>query len=184
MAVVSGVTVVPNARIAGVALTGVHGYKAIAAMGKTLELDGGKRVLRRQEGGRAHQSDEPLFHTFPHASMPRILQRWLSESMNFRRRALPIRQLAVYYENESGRRTRDTKEGRHHAADRLCIHSRNADMRGHVRSVSRRVRRIPPLAPLHRHTARASLWVSALLVATRPVSLVFFWDPGTLGVLV
>jgi len=68
MAVVSGVTVVPNARIAGVALTGLHGYKAVAAMGKTLELDGGKRVLRKQEGGRAHKSDEPLFHTFPHAS--------------------------------------------------------------------------------------------------------------------
>jgi hypothetical protein len=65
MAVVSGVTVVPNARIAGVALTGLHGYKAVATMGKTLELDGGKRVLRKQEGGRAHKSDEPLFHTFP-----------------------------------------------------------------------------------------------------------------------
>ncbi|MGB6288141.1 MAG: hypothetical protein WBG18_27575 [Xanthobacteraceae bacterium] len=36
-------------------------------MGKTLELDGGKRVLRKQEGGRAHKSDEPHFHTFPHA---------------------------------------------------------------------------------------------------------------------
>ena len=50
MAVVSGVTVVPNARIAGVALTGLHGYKAIAAMGKALELDGGKRVLPKQAG--------------------------------------------------------------------------------------------------------------------------------------
>jgi hypothetical protein len=49
MAVVSGVTVVPNARIAGVALTGMHGYKALAAMGKTLELDGGNRILRKQE---------------------------------------------------------------------------------------------------------------------------------------
>jgi hypothetical protein len=47
MAIVSGVTVVPNARIAGVALTGLHSYKAIAAMGKTLELDGCKRVLRK-----------------------------------------------------------------------------------------------------------------------------------------
>jgi hypothetical protein len=75
MAVVSGVTVVPNARTAGVALTGLHGYKAIAAMGKALELDGGKRALRRQESGRAHQSDEPLFHGFPHASMERIVQR-------------------------------------------------------------------------------------------------------------
>jgi hypothetical protein len=37
-------------------------------MGKTLELDGGKRVLRKQEGGRAHKSDEPLFHTIPHNS--------------------------------------------------------------------------------------------------------------------
>ena len=43
-------TVVPNARIAGVALTGLHGYKAIAAMGKALELDGGKRVLPKQAG--------------------------------------------------------------------------------------------------------------------------------------
>jgi len=75
MAIVSGVTVVPNARIAGVALTGLHGYKAVAAMSKTLKLDGGKRVLRKQEGGRTHKSDEPLFHTFPHALMRRIVQR-------------------------------------------------------------------------------------------------------------
>jgi len=67
VAVVSGVTVVPNARIAGVALTGLHGYKAVAAMGKALELDGGNRVLRKQEGGRAHKSNQPLCHTF---SMP------------------------------------------------------------------------------------------------------------------
>jgi len=74
MTVVSRVTVVPNARSAGVALTGLHGYKAVAAMGKALELDGGKRVLRKQEGGRAHKSDEPLFHTFPHASMRYIVR--------------------------------------------------------------------------------------------------------------
>jgi len=43
-------------------------------MGKALELDGGKRVLRKQEGGRAHKSDEPLFHTFPHASMRYIVR--------------------------------------------------------------------------------------------------------------
>jgi hypothetical protein len=55
-----------NARIAGVALTGLHGDKAVAAMGKTLEREGGKRVLRKQERGRAHKSDEPLFHTIPH----------------------------------------------------------------------------------------------------------------------
>jgi hypothetical protein len=47
MAVVSGVTEVPDAGIAGVALTGFDGDKAVAAMGKTLELDGGKRVLRQ-----------------------------------------------------------------------------------------------------------------------------------------
>jgi hypothetical protein len=47
MAVVSGVTVVPNARIAGVALTGMQGYKALAAMGKALELDGGNCILRK-----------------------------------------------------------------------------------------------------------------------------------------
>jgi hypothetical protein len=47
MAVVSGVTVVPNARIAGVALTGMHGYKALAAMGKPLEHDGGNCILRK-----------------------------------------------------------------------------------------------------------------------------------------
>ena len=74
MAVVSRVTVVPNARIAGVALTGLYGYKAVAAMSKALELDGGKRVLRRQEGGRAHKSEKPLFHTFPHALIQRIVQ--------------------------------------------------------------------------------------------------------------
>ena len=65
MAVVSGVTVVPNARITGMALTGLHGYKAVAAMGKTLELDCGKSVLRKQEGGRAHKCEKPLFHVFP-----------------------------------------------------------------------------------------------------------------------
>ena len=75
MAVVSGVTVVPNARSAGVALTGLHGYKAVAAMSKAFELDRGERVLRKQEGGRAHKSDEPLFHTFPHALIERIVQR-------------------------------------------------------------------------------------------------------------
>jgi hypothetical protein len=62
MAVVSGVTKVPHARIASVALTGLHGDKAIAAMGKTLELDGGKAFC---EGGRAHKSDEPRFHNIP-----------------------------------------------------------------------------------------------------------------------
>jgi len=66
MAVVSGVTIVPNARIAGVALTGLHGYKAVAAMVKTRELDGGGCALRKQEGGSADKSDEPYFHTFPH----------------------------------------------------------------------------------------------------------------------
>src|SRR5262249_35514245 len=49
VAVISGVTVVPNARIAGVALTGLHSYKAVVAMGKTLEPDGGERVLPKQE---------------------------------------------------------------------------------------------------------------------------------------
>ena len=47
MAVVSGVTVVPDARIAGVALTGMHGYKALAAMGKALEHHGGNCILRK-----------------------------------------------------------------------------------------------------------------------------------------
>lgn len=49
MAVVSGAAEVPDARIVGVALT-VQGDKALAAMIKTLELDGGKCVLRQQEG--------------------------------------------------------------------------------------------------------------------------------------
>jgi hypothetical protein len=65
---------VPNARIAGVALTGLHGYKAVAAMGKTLELDGRKRVLCKQEGGGAGKSEEPLFHVFTNASMRLIVQ--------------------------------------------------------------------------------------------------------------
>jgi hypothetical protein len=65
MAVVSGVTVVPNARIVGVALTGLHGYKAVVAMGKTLELDGSERVLRKQKRGCPNKREEPLFHTFP-----------------------------------------------------------------------------------------------------------------------
>src|SRR5689334_4205486 len=67
MAVVAGVTIVPNARIAGVALTGLRGHKTVAAMGKTLKLDGGKRILRKQKGGRTHKSDDPFFHTFLHA---------------------------------------------------------------------------------------------------------------------
>jgi hypothetical protein len=67
MAIISGVTVVPNARIAGVALTGLRGYKTVGAVCKALELDGGKRVLCKQEGGRARKSEEPLFHTFPNA---------------------------------------------------------------------------------------------------------------------
>ena len=46
-----------------------------------------------------------------------------------------------------------------------------------------------PIAYRHSHqyivnTAHAPLCVSHLLVATRPVSLVSFWGPGTLGVLV
>jgi hypothetical protein len=64
MAVVSGMTVVPNARIVGVALTGLHSYKAVVAMGKTLELDGSKRVLREQKRGRVNKSEQPLFHAF------------------------------------------------------------------------------------------------------------------------
>src|SRR5262249_50854278 len=95
MTVVSGVTVVPNARIAGVALTGLHGYKAVAAMGKTLELDGGKRVLRKQEGGRAHKSNEPLFHTLPHASMgPLYSDHCISSANAFRRRETYFANLA------------------------------------------------------------------------------------------
>jgi hypothetical protein len=44
-------------------------------MGKALELDRGKRALRKQKSGRAHKSDEQLFHTFPHALKQRIVQR-------------------------------------------------------------------------------------------------------------
>ena len=68
MAVVTGVTVVPNARMAGVALTGLDGYKAVGAMSKTLKHDGSTCILRKQKGGRANKHDEPLFHTFPRAS--------------------------------------------------------------------------------------------------------------------
>jgi len=51
-----------------VALTGLDCYKAVVAMRKTLKHDVSKRVLRKQEGGRAHKSDEPLFHEiFPKA---------------------------------------------------------------------------------------------------------------------
>jgi hypothetical protein len=49
MAVVSGAAKVPDARIAGVALT-VQGDKALAATTQALELDCGKRVVCRQEG--------------------------------------------------------------------------------------------------------------------------------------
>jgi hypothetical protein len=44
-------------------------------MGKTLEPDGGERVLRKQEGGHARKREEPLFHAFPNALMRRIVQR-------------------------------------------------------------------------------------------------------------
>jgi hypothetical protein len=91
MAVVSGVTVVPNARIAGVALTGLHGDKAVAAMGKTLEREGGKRVLRKQERGRAHKSDEPLFHTFP-PCLDAAIANYLGQRFTLRNGALVIRQ--------------------------------------------------------------------------------------------
>src|SRR5215472_2407890 len=49
--------------ITGVTFTGMHGYKTLAAMGKTLEHDGSNRILRKQEGGRAHKTDKQLFHT-------------------------------------------------------------------------------------------------------------------------
>jgi hypothetical protein len=79
------VTVVPNARIAGVALTGLHVNKALAAMGKTLELDSGKRVLCKEEGGRAHKTDAPLFHTFLMPQCGCIVHTGdFSESMSFR----------------------------------------------------------------------------------------------------
>ena len=84
MAVVSRVTVVPNARIAGVALTGLHGYKALAAMGKTLEHHGGERVLRKHEGGRTHKSKAPLFHTVFPCLKRHIVQQSISESMDLR----------------------------------------------------------------------------------------------------
>jgi hypothetical protein len=79
MAVISGVTVVPNARIAGVALTGLHGDEAVAAVRKTLEHDGGTRVLRKQKDGRGHKSQEALFHTFSHISKPTVSK---SNSLN------------------------------------------------------------------------------------------------------
>ncbi len=63
MAVVTGAAEVPDARIAGVALT-VHGDQALPAMSKTLQLYGGKRVLLKQEGGRACKSNNPPFHAF------------------------------------------------------------------------------------------------------------------------
>ena len=105
----------------------------------------------------------------------------------------------ILYENELGRRTaRRSKEGKRHAADCLCIRSRDADLRGDVRpcrahrTASRNTSRarwsdsglfasLP--APVHCHTAHAPLRVSPLLVAARPVPLVSLW-PGTLGVLV
>jgi hypothetical protein len=49
MAVVSGVTEVPDARIDREALTDLLGDKTVAAMSKTFELDSGQRVLRQQE---------------------------------------------------------------------------------------------------------------------------------------
>ena len=94
----------PNARIAGVTLTGFHGYKAVAAMGKPLELDGRNCVLRRQEGGCTYKSNKPLFHTFPYALMRCIVLSWFSESMNFRQRAVPIWATCSCCENALGRR--------------------------------------------------------------------------------
>jgi hypothetical protein len=86
MAVGSGVTVVPNAGIACVAFTGLHGDKTVDAMGKTLELEGGKRVLPNQERGRAYKDEKPLLHNILHASvrrMRRIVQRRFLRSRNF-----------------------------------------------------------------------------------------------------
>src|SRR5262249_40068676 len=90
----------------------------------------------------------------------------------------------VYYDTEPRRRTGRSMKGGHHVAVRLCIHGRDADLRGYVPSVSCSAHRIPALAPVHRHTALAPLRVSPILVATRPVPLVLFWHPGALGVLV
>jgi hypothetical protein len=59
-----------------VAFTGVHGYKALGAMGKPLELDGGKHVARKQKGRGPCKSDESDFRTFPCASVRRIIQRY------------------------------------------------------------------------------------------------------------
>jgi hypothetical protein len=70
MAVISGVTVMPNARIAGMALAGLHSDEAVAAVRKTFEHDGGTRVLGKQKDGRGHKSQEPLFHRFSHISKP------------------------------------------------------------------------------------------------------------------
>jgi hypothetical protein len=52
----------------------MHGYKALAAMGKTLEYNGGNRTLGKQEGGRTRKTDKQLFHTRSHVSMLRIVQ--------------------------------------------------------------------------------------------------------------
>ena len=50
-------------------------------------------------------------HFFIHSPCFNAAQRWFSESMNFRQRALPIWQLAVYYENESGDELGGAKKG-------------------------------------------------------------------------
>ena len=70
---------------AGVALTGLHSYKAVAAMGKSLELDGGKRVLRKQKGETAQEGNEPLFHEiFPMLNAANCIEV-VSESMGLKR---------------------------------------------------------------------------------------------------
>jgi hypothetical protein len=89
MAVISGVTVVPNARIAGVALTGLHGDEAVAAVRKTLEYDGGARVLRKQKNGRGHKSQEALFHRFSHVSNSHVSKSAGMKNQQFSLRCFP-----------------------------------------------------------------------------------------------
>jgi hypothetical protein len=67
MAILAGVTKVPMARIARVALTGLGADQTFTTMRKPLELEGGKSVLRQQAREHARQNDNGLFHISPAA---------------------------------------------------------------------------------------------------------------------
>ena len=62
MAILTGVAKVPDARMRGMALARFDRNEPVIAVGETLELDGGRRLLRQQAAERQSKSDESRLH--------------------------------------------------------------------------------------------------------------------------